>query len=169
MKLSILSKKEIKKILSILEKHYGFTAELDYTFLWSSREKLYLVSPDFQKIDDTKLRIDSLGLYFAFYNDKELRLTIDGSQLIGPHAKKGIIEIDSKDAGQWLRGYDLDIPYEKLSSGKNAEHPELIEAKDGGKGFLLVKHCSDFMGSGKLKDGKLLNHIPKTRRIMASA
>jgi len=32
-------------------------------------------------------------------------------------------------------------------------------------GFVIIKHNKDFFGSGKFKDGRLLNFLPKIRRL----
>ncbi|MEM4268018.1 MAG: hypothetical protein QXK37_04275 [Candidatus Woesearchaeota archaeon] len=148
MKINILNSKETKKIKMYLKEQYGFSGKLDYIFLLSSKDKIYLISRDFERIDTEKLNIDTLGLYFAT-KMPELRISIEGSQIIGPYCKKGIVDIDAINARKWLSGEDVPI-----------------ESKE--TGFLLVRHGKDFMGSGKVKDGTLLNFVPKTRRLYAS-
>ena len=111
--------------------------------------KIYLINKDYAEIVDKKLRINSLGMYFAQVKDGELRLTIEGSQIIGPLAKKRVLEIDDKQLQLWMRGYDVDI-------------------EGSEKGFFIVKHKKDYLGSGKLKNGNLINHIPKIRRIQST-
>src|SRR3989344_6111163 len=32
-------------------------------------------------------------------------------------------------------------------------------------GFVIIKNKDDFLGTGKFKEGKILNYIPKERRI----
>ena len=76
----------------------------------------------------------------------ELRLSIEGSQLIGKAAKKNVVEISDCQVKKWLFGNDIEI-------GTACE------------GFVIVRNKNDFLGTGKIKDGVLLNFIPKTRRI----
>ena len=147
-KLKILNKKEIKHIFDIISKQWGADIGLDYAFFMSEKEKLYIANKDISKIDETKLRIDTLGLYFGELRNNELRLTIEGSQIIGPKAKKNIFSLDDEQLKSWFSGED--IP---------AEHTDNC--------FLLLKHSTDFVGCGKFKEGKILNFVPKTRRTLS--
>jgi len=56
------------------------------------------------------------------------------------------LRINSIQAMQWLKGQDIDI-------------------KGNYKGFVILKHENDFLGTGKYKDGKVLNYVPKARRF----
>ncbi len=148
--LKILRKKEVKQILSKLKEQWDFSKPLNYTFLKSHKDKIYLITNDISKIDLSKLRIDKIGLYFCtIVNQKEIRLSIEGSQLIGLYCNKNILELNESEMKQWLQGFDLD----KESSVK---------------GFALIKHNKDFIGTGKVTEGKILNYIPKARRIKVS-
>jgi NOL1/NOP2/fmu family ribosome biogenesis protein len=144
-KLKILNSKEIKQIMNMLKEQYGFNEKPDYVFLKSSKEKIYIINRNMANIDLTKLRIDSMGLYFGGFQKDGFRLSIEGSQIIGKKAKKGIINLDDKQKTQWLKGED--ITYE-------------------GEGYVIVKNKQDILGSGKIKDNKLLNYIPKARKLV---
>jgi NOL1/NOP2/fmu family ribosome biogenesis protein len=147
--LKILNKKEIKSILESINKQWGCDIKLDYAFLMNQNNRIFLANKELFDIDMKKLRVNSLGLYFGEFSNDELRLTIEGSQLIGPKATKNVLELDDFETKEWLKGTDLDKEID-------------------GKGFFLIKHDEDFMGSGKLKDNKLLNYTPKTRRLAVS-
>ena len=147
--LKILNKKQVKEILAIIKKQWGCSPKLDYVFLMNEKNRLYIVNKDMNRIDLSKLRINSLGMYFGELRNKELRLTIEATQLIGKHAKKNIIELNDKEARQWLKGFDLD-------------------KKTKEKGFVILKHNDDFLGTGKCNNNRIFNYVPKTRRIMAS-
>jgi len=148
-KLEILNKKEVKAILFLLEKQFSFSDELDYAFLQSEKGKIFIIKKDVAGIDFKKLRINTIGLYFASVNDSEIRLTIEGSQLVGPYSKKNILELNKEEAKQWMNGIDLE---------KEADL----------NGFVLIKHNDDFLGCGKIKEKKILNFVPKERRINSS-
>jgi len=93
----------------------------------------------------TKLRINSLGLYFGKIEKDGLRLSIEGSQLIGNKSKKNVIKLDDNQVKEWMAG-------------------EVLEIKDY-KGFVIIKHKNDFLGCGKAKEDRILNFVPKTRRL----
>ena len=40
-----------------------------------------------------------------------------------------------------------------------------IEKETSAGGFALLRHGSDFLGSGRIKEGKILNFVPKARRM----
>ena len=91
-KLRILNKKEIQKVLDKLKKQFGFKGELNYAFLLSEKNKLYIVNKDIEKIDLSKLRVNSYGLYIAEVRDGKIRLSMDGSQVIGKEATKNVVD-----------------------------------------------------------------------------
>ena len=89
-----LSNSEVKEILSVIEKTYGIKKiELPYYFYTNNKFRIFIVSKNFKEEELKTLRIQNVGLYFANFEEKQLRLTIEGSQLIGPHATTNIITI----------------------------------------------------------------------------
>lgn len=151
--LKILNTKEIKNIFAKLNRSFGFEKKLDYAFLLNNKNRLYIINKDFSKIDTRHLRINSIGLYFAEINKGEIRLSIEGTQLIGEDCSKNIIELDEKETRDWLRGFDIEK--------NNGE-------RGGEKGFVILKHNNDFLGCGKAVEGNILNYVPKNRRIRVS-
>ena len=148
--IKILNKKEIKKILESIEEQWDAEVNLDYAFLKTEKDKIYLVNKDISKIELGKLRINSIGLYFAEIRNGEIRLSIEGSQLIGKKAEKNVLKLNEKEMKEWMKGSDLE--------------------KEGNfSGFLIIKHKDDFLGCGKCANGKILNYIGKARRINAVA
>lgn len=143
--LKILNKKQIKKILEIIKKQYGCKVNLDYAFLQNEKNRVYIANKEFADIDLTKLRINSVGLYFGELRSGELRLTIEGSQIIGPYAKENVVELDEKESKEWMKGYDL-------------------VKETNTKGFVIIKHKEDYLGCGKVKENKIFNYVPKNRR-----
>lgn len=144
--LRILNKKEISRILNKIKEQFDIKEiNFDYGILQNKEGKLFLISKDINKISLNKLRINELGLYFANI-DKELRLTIEGSQLLGKLAKKNIHEINKEQAYSWMSGNNLPC---------NKEF----------KGFVIIKYEDNYLGSGKWKDNIVINYIPRERRI----
>ncbi|MBN4049232.1 hypothetical protein JYT91_01300 [archaeon AH-315-M20] len=146
--LKILNNKEIKEIFKLIEKQWGAKLKLDYAFLQNQKNRVFLINKDISKIDLSKLRTNSMGMYFCEIDKIGIRLSIEGSQIVGPKAVKNIIEIDEKQTKQWLKGEDL-------------------EFKGNYSGFVILKHNNYFLGTGKFKENKVLNYVGKSRRISA--
>ncbi|MDD5132868.1 MAG: hypothetical protein PHD81_03990 [Candidatus Nanoarchaeia archaeon] len=144
MHFDILNKKDYTKILEKIEKQFD-TEKLvfEYGFI-QIKDKIYLISRDLARINYKDLRINNIGLYFCTLEKDGIRMSIEGSQLIGNKAKK-VLELDNGELKLWLSG----IP---------------IENKKG-SGYYLVKNGNDFYGCGKIKENILHNYVPKERRI----
>ena len=147
--LKILNSKEIKNIFELIEKQWGAKLKLDYAFLQNQKDRVFIVNRDISKINLEKLRINSIGMYFCEIDRIGIRLSIEGSQIVGPKAAKNIVEINEEQAKKWLKGEDLEI------EGKNLS------------GFIILKHNNYFLGTGRFKEGKILNYVGKERRISA--
>jgi NOL1/NOP2/fmu family ribosome biogenesis protein len=146
MSFEILNKKKIKNILKAIESQWSAKPELDYVFLLSTKDKIYLSNRAIGEIDTSQLRINNIGVYFGEFKNNELRLSIEGSQLVGPHATKNTIELNDKQTRKWLRGEDVDLD-------------------DDRKAFVILKYKDDFLGCGRLVNKKVLNFVPKARRV----
>ena len=137
-----INSKEIKEIHNKLEEQFGYKQKLDYLFYINKDNKIFLMTKDFQKLDLSKLRVNSFGLYFGELEKTGLRLSISGSQLIGKNADKNILEINKIE--EWLNGQNLEC------------NKEL-------KGWFIVKYKEDFLGCGYCKNGVLMNFISKRK------
>ncbi|OYT31976.1 hypothetical protein DRJ22_02320 [Candidatus Woesearchaeota archaeon] len=113
--------------------------------IFQSKDKFYLTNRNVEFIP-SGLRVNNLGLYIAEVKKGEIRLSIEGSQLIGPVASKNIFQITDEQLRQWFGGEDL-------SCDKNFS------------GFVILRHNDDFLGSGKFKNNVILNFVPKARRV----
>jgi len=148
-KLMILNSKESKDIQSKLEAQFGASVSPDYSFLMNKENRIFIINNDISAIDLEKLRINSLGLYIGEKMADGIRLSIEGSQIIGKKATKSIVELDKKETTDWLKGIDID--------------KEMHET-----GFVILKHNRDFLGCGKVKENRILNFVPKVRRLNLS-
>lgn len=154
--LKILNSKEVKHIYELLEQQYGFSGKLDVVFMLSEKkERVYIFTRDLANIDLSKLRVDSMGLYFGTFFDNKLRLTIEGSQLIGPQCTKHVFEVNKKEMQTWMMGEKLLV--------SQLEHK--YEPEPGA--FVILRHGNDYLGCGKIGGDLILNYIPKTRYIHA--
>ena len=147
--LKILNKKEINNILELIKKQWNCDFKPDYAFLQNEKGKVFIVNKDIARVDFNKIRINSIGLYFAAIRNNEIRLSIEGSQIIGPNAKKNVVELNEKETREWLKGYDINKAIK-------------------GEGFVIIKHNDDYLGTGKVKEDKIFNFVPKNRRLKTS-
>jgi len=147
--LKVLERKDKKRFLELLKTQFNFKEKLDYVFLTNNKNKIFIVNKEIANINLDKIRINSIGLYIAEFRNNEVRLSIEGSQIIGPSSDKNIIELDDKQARDWLKGNDIEI------TSKTKE-------------FVILKHKNDYLGSGKATIDKILNFVPKTRRLNVS-
>ena len=150
-KLNIMNSKEKKNLFLLLQKQWGDKIKpnkFNYVFLINEKGRIYISNKEVFELDFSRLRVDSFGMYFGELLDKTIRLSIEGSQIIGPFAEKNVAELDDKQVRDWLRGTDIE-----------AENLD---------GFVILKHGKDFVGSGKFVNGKILNFVPKIRRVRSS-
>jgi len=145
--LKILNSKEIKEIYKLIDKQWGAKIKLDCGFLRNNKNRIFIVSKDIAKIDLSRLRLNSVGMYFCENDGKGIRLSIEGSQLIGMKAAKNIVELNDDETKKWFKGEDLERECE------------------GCNGFVILKHNKDFLGTGKYSNGRILNYVGKGRRI----
>ena len=147
--IKILNKREIKKILELIKKQWQAIINLDYVILQKEKGKVYLVNRDISKIDLSKLRINSIGLYLAEIKNGEIRLSIEGSQLVGKKANKNVLELNENEVKEWMQGNDLE---------KEGDY----------SGFLIIKHKDDYLGCGKYREGSVFNFIGKARWVSST-
>ena len=148
--LKILNSREIKEIYKQIEKQWGAEVKLECGFLRNSKNRIFIINKGISKIDFSKLRLNSAGMYFCEIDGKGIRLSIEGSQIIGAKAAKNVVEVSDEETRKWFKGEDLEK-----------------ECRDC-KGFVILRNKNDFMGTGKYSNGKILNYVGKTRRIKVS-
>jgi len=149
-RITFLNSREVKVIVKKLNEQFDADFKFEDFVAKSTKDKFYIVSRDLEKLDWEKYNIEQYGLYFCHENpkNKELRLSVEGSQIIGPKAKKNVVVIDRGITKLWIAGHD--IPH----SGNE-------------EGIVIVKSGDDYIGTGKVKEGLILNFVPKIRRIIS--
>ncbi|MFH1971974.1 MAG: hypothetical protein ABIJ18_00680 [archaeon] len=138
--LKALNSRELKEFYKELKDTYGFLGKFDSIVLISSNDKYYLLSRDYAELDVSKLRINNKGMYFGKKEKDGLRLSIEGSQLVG-----GGIELDEEGMKKWVEGSD--VKFEKET------------------GYVIVRYKKDVLGCGRIVNNFLRNMVPKERRI----
>ena len=158
----ILSSREKRRLSALLKEQWGIDVPKEMreqVWFLNNKEKVFLCTRDIARLPFDWLRIERLGIYIAKLHRGELRLSVEGSQLLGPLAKKNIVGLNDNEAHLWLQGEEIE------KSVKRAEP----------RAFVLIKHNVDFLGCGTLADdnnnnnSRILNFVPKARRLRPTA
>lgn len=149
-RLSILNSRDLKHIREQLVKQFGFTGKLPTPLLQNPRGKLYLSTPQVGEIPLEKLPVSSIGCYIIAINkDKSVRLSVEGTQLLGPYCEHHVVALDNREFRAWMLGIDL-----------NKEAPD---------GYVVIKHKEDYAGCGFSRDGFIKSQLSKQRRVHGEA
>ncbi len=147
MKIHFIKSSEKKFLIKQLNEQFGIT-KIPYLLIESGKEKIRAFSGSLSKDEITNLRsflnIESIGLYLLA-KESPIRLSFDAPHLLKEQISKNIIPIDEKQLNKWLHGFDLEI---KKPSGS-----------------YVISFNNDFVGLGKSNSERILNHIPKDRRL----
>ncbi|MBS3125189.1 hypothetical protein J4211_02970 [Candidatus Woesearchaeota archaeon] len=146
--LEFMGGKEVRHFYHLIEQQYGnIPPEFEGMAFIIRKEKIAMIARTIETVIDKKIRINSAGLYIAEVKEDQLRLSIEGAQLVGPHATKNVCEFSREQVREWLQGKDIAVD-EVFSE------------------FVIVKYGNDYLGSGKYKEGLILNFVPKARRLI---
>ncbi len=154
----ILTKKEKTKIENLLKDQFGIN-KIPGILNKRGEEKIFIFQgnmfPKEIKELEQLTQIERVGIYFAkIFRDrqgqKQIRLSIEGTQILKDQFTKNIFELDDELLQKWMQGQELNI-------------------KTGKKGFLIMKYKDDFLGTGKASEEKIGNFIPKSRRLKSKS
>ncbi|MEK6967934.1 MAG: hypothetical protein AABX51_04865 [Nanoarchaeota archaeon] len=145
MRIKVLSKREAKELLGKINEQFGSSFATEKV-LFLSGDDIYLANRETIEGIRDNWRVNELGLYLGELKGNHVRLSIEGSQYVGQTATQNVLDIDESERARWLAGDTIEI-----------DHPDTT--------YVIIKCGSDFFGCGKVKGRKLLNFVPKTRRI----
>lgn len=149
MQIKFLNSKETKKILEALNEQFGIKT-IPGRLAKIGQEKIFLFGGDISIETITQIQklipIERLGLYFAKDVEGELRLSIEGTQILKYQITKNIIELNEEQKETWMMGHELLMKTDK-------------------KGFVIIKYRDEMLGTGKASEEKIANFIPKSRRL----
>ncbi len=148
--LKILNTNEKKEIENKLKAQFGIKS-IPGILLKRGAERIFLYQGEFtkqeiKKLDYIKINVERVGVYFCKFQNNEIRLSIEGAQILKNQITKNIFELDEEQAEAWMKGNELNV-------------------KTGVKGFMIMKYKEDFLGCGKASEEKITNFIPKNRRL----
>jgi NOL1/NOP2/fmu family ribosome biogenesis protein len=146
--LKVLNSREKKLVNERIYSQWGCGLDKQLVWLLSSKDRLYVAHPGVGSVGFNRLKVDKVGLYVATVDDKGVRLSIEGSQLIGPAAVKNVVDVSDDALRQWFRGEDIAVE------------------TGGCSGPVILRRGRDFVGCGKVTGKGVLNFIPKARRIL---
>lgn len=157
MAVTFIYRNEREKLLQRIEEYYGIK-DLPYLITYSGKEKIrgysgILSGKEINDLDN-EVYIELIGLYLFHDYPDGIRLSFDAIQAFANQITKNIIDLNDKQAGDFLKGQDL------LLSKEDKE-----KFKTESKGFKIIRHNGDLIGSGKLSEERLINFMPKERRL----
>jgi NOL1/NOP2/fmu family ribosome biogenesis protein len=145
-----LDKKQIEKNL---EKMYGIKLPRGQ-IIQQSKEKLRIFTGDVSEKElnflSSIVNVEVIGLYFAFQKEKDFRLSFD-ALFLAQDATKNILELNEEQFKEWISGQIIEIN-EKQKSSLNED-------------YVFLKYQDNIVGCGKLAQNRILNFVPKERRI----
>lgn len=154
--LSFVYKTEKKRILEQLE-HYGIK-KLPYLMTISGKDKVRGYSGNFSDEEiaefNKEIGIELMGLYLFTIHYDEIRLSFDGMLMLKDQITKNILEVNDAQAKEFFRGQDIALTKEDKEKWKNES-----------KTFKVIKHKDEFIGTGKLTVDRIVNYLPKERRV----
>ncbi|NCO11076.1 hypothetical protein CO038_02735 [Candidatus Pacearchaeota archaeon CG_4_9_14_0_2_um_filter_39_13] len=150
MRINFIKSGEKKKLLKDLNETFGIK-EIKHVLLETGKGKVrgFTGSMNREELEELAeiARVETIGLYLFRKEDRgELRLGLDGCHAFGEQIDKNVIEIE--DVEKWMKGEDL-----------------IVEEDYGMK---VVANNGDLLGCGKSTGEKLVNFVPKERRIRRS-
>jgi len=148
-RIKIFTQKEKQQLIEKLRMQFG-VEDVKGIFVQMGLERLYLFQGGLTKRGLIELEqiiwLERIGVYFGKVIKDEIRLSIEGAQILQDQITKNIFELSDEQAEEWMKGHELDI-------------------QTGERGFLIMKYKNNFLGCGKASEHKIGNYIPKSRRL----
>ena len=140
-----MQERDNRHIFKLLSEQFGVEAsELDFKLRERGHGKLYAFKDEMCSAEDSGGAEKHAGIYFGKLEKDGLRLSIEGSFLVGAKARRGVLNLSDEEARKWLRGEDLESDV---------------------KGYVILKWRSYFLGCGKGNGKFIKNFVPKERRL----
>ncbi len=154
MRLKILNQNEKKELENHLKKQFGIK-EIPGILVKRGEDRIFIFQGNFnekiiRKMEDSRIPLERVGIYFARKINDQLRLSIEGVHLLQNQITKNIYELDKKLAEEWMMGQDLQI-------------------QTGKRTLLIMKYKEDLLGCGKASEFKIGNYVPKSRRLKSKS
>lgn len=129
------------KVLECLKKQFGIE-KINFEIEVKGKGRVYAFKSCEFEIEGHR------GIYIGTLEKDGFRPSIDGSFLIGPLAKKNVVEVGDEDAMRWMSGSNI---------------PSHVT------GYVILKWRDFFIGCGRGNGRTIRNFVPKDRRISVTA
>ncbi len=136
----------VDRILAALRERFGLIGVPDGAVLIPSGSRKYRVASE-EAAALTAGRV--IGVYVVKDTPMGPLLSIEGTQILGPLARKNVLSLPEDLLDDWMRGGDLEIG----------------ERGDLEPGLVIVRFGDLFAGCGLYSPPKLRNMVPLSRRI----
>jgi len=150
--MKFIKSSEKKKLLRQLEEQFGIE-ELPFMLIETGKQKIRGFSGTMTKEEIRELgeiaNVEIIGAYLI-KKERKLRLSLDGTTILKEQISKNVVEIDDEQLESWFKGNNLDVQKEK------------------GVYVIRVQGTNDFLGCGISDSKKIINYLPKERRIRRS-
>lgn len=148
-KIDILKGKEQKEIFEKLKNQFGIK-NVNGTLFMRGKERVFLYSGNLDEKDIRKIEeisfIERIGVYLGKIERDEIRLSIEGTQILKDQLSKNIVELTKEEMETWMMGHE-------------------VRRVTGFNGFVVMMFNSEPLGCGKASAEKITNFIPKSRRL----
>ncbi len=125
-------------IEEILKKQFGVD-KLDFKLKVTRKGRIYAYRDCFEEIEEYHS-----GVYFGKLERDGIRLSIEGCYLLKNRVKRNVIEVSFDEMIRWLKGENL---------------------RKKARGYVILKWKDYLLGCGKGVGDKIINFIPKERRL----
>ncbi|MDP6845980.1 MAG: hypothetical protein QF460_03425 [Candidatus Nanoarchaeia archaeon] len=143
---------EKKRLLKELQEQFGIEKLDSWILVETGKKKIRGFSGNMTREEIKELseisNLELLGTYLVRKETNVLRLGFDATQILKDKIKKNIFELDDSQLDSWMNGNNLN---------------EKVE-----KGIYVLRHADDFVGCGISNGEKIINFVPKERRIRRS-
>ena len=149
-----LKSNNAKKLLQGIAKQFGceeksfLSAFKDFAFFQKGDKIHVAIQEPILQLKD-RFKINSAGLYFCKEEPEGIRLSMEGSWIVSPHAKKNILHLSKEEAIKWMAGKDINGDFSDFDR------------------YVILDYSGYVLGCGKVtkKADVVKNFMPKERRI----
>ncbi|MDD3263870.1 MAG: hypothetical protein PHT94_03165 [Candidatus Nanoarchaeia archaeon] len=176
--LNQLNKKDIQNFFEIINKQYDINLNIErknistlkfskqfikdntllnykyFSIFSNNKDKYYVTNKEVENIDLRRLNLVNVGLYIGEMMKNYFRPSIEFAQIIAPYVNKNIIELNKKEAIDFLNGFDI---FKEDFNGKIEE-----------QNFIIIIYENDVLGIARKNEDRLLNFLSKGRRLQTS-
>ena len=152
MNMKFIKSGEKKRLLKELKEIFGIEKLDSWILVETGKKKIRGFSGNMTREEIKELseisNLEILGTYLVRKETTVLRLGFDATQILKDKITKGIFELSDSQLESWMNGNNIN---------ENVE-----------KGIYVLRHADDFVGCGISNGEKIINFVPKERRIRRS-